>query len=64
MKSNFFAWLREADKPIDGLETAAFQMSMFDSIPYRVQARMLVDMVKSNPEEAGNQEFQQMVKIV
>ncbi|MBK8878365.1 MAG: TraB/GumN family protein [Haliscomenobacter sp.] len=59
----FLRMAQEADKPIDGLETAAFQMSMFDSIPYRVQARMLVDMVKGNPEEAGNQEFQQMVEL-
>ena len=46
----FLRMAQEADKPIDGLETAAFQMSMFDSIPYRVQAKMLVDMVKGSPE--------------
>ncbi len=59
----FLRMAQEADKPIDGLETAAFQMSMFDSIPYRVQARMLVEMVKGNLEEGGNQEFQQMVEM-
>lgn len=59
----FLRMAQEADKPIDGLETAAFQMSMFDSIPYRVQARMLVDMVKGNQEVGGNQEFQQMVEM-
>lgn len=34
---------READKPVEGLETAAYQMSMFDSIPYKAQAEMLVE---------------------
>ncbi|MFN0216368.1 MAG: TraB/GumN family protein, partial [Saprospiraceae bacterium] len=30
-----------------GLETAAFQMSVFDSIPYSAQAKMLVDGLRS-----------------
>ncbi len=30
-----------------GLETAAFQMSVFDSIPYAAQAKMLVDNLRS-----------------
>lgn len=59
----FLRMAQEADKPIDGLETAAFQMSMFDSIPYRVQAKMLADMVKGSLEEESNQEFRQMVEL-
>ncbi len=48
-------------KPIDGLETAEFQMSVFDSIPYKVQARMLVESIRS--EDTGEGQFEQMVKL-
>jgi uncharacterized protein YbaP (TraB family) len=34
-------------KPIDGLETAAFQAGLFDSIPYTKQAKELVDYIDS-----------------
>ncbi len=43
---------KEQEKPIVGLETAEFQMSLFDSIPYKAQAEMLVEMIKADPEEA------------
>ena len=33
---------READKEVGGLETADFQIGLFDSIPYPAQAEMLV----------------------
>ena len=33
------------EKPIEGLETMAFQMSLFDSIPYPAQAKMLMDAI-------------------
>lgn len=37
-----------------GLETIDYQMSLFDSIPYEAQARMLVEMVrKSDASESG-----------
>lgn len=39
---------KEANKPIFGLETLDFQMSIFDTIPYQVQADMLVKTVKSS----------------
>lgn len=35
----------QLEKPVKGLETMAFQMSLFDSIPYDAQAKMLVDAV-------------------
>lgn len=38
-----------AGKPVSGLETIDFQMSLFDSIPYSIQAEMLVESIK-NPE--------------
>jgi len=34
-------------KPINGLETAAFQAGLFDSIPYKKQAKELVDYIDS-----------------
>lgn len=48
-------------KPVAGLETAEFQMSMFDSIPYEVQAEMLVQSIKSADE--GNDQLQQLVDL-
>jgi len=56
--------MREAqavEKEIMGLETAEFQMSMFDSIPYDAQAKMLVESIKSTKQ--GNDEFQRMVDM-
>lgn len=47
--------------PIEGLETAAFQMSLFDSIPYKIQAQMLVDAVKA--DDSGDDQFQDMVEM-
>ena len=37
---------QKAGKDIDGLETAEFQMSLFDSIPYDEQAKMLVETIR------------------
>ncbi len=36
---------RKAEKTIGGLETSAFQMSLFDSIPLQAQAKMLLDAI-------------------
>ena len=41
---------KTAEKPIVGLETAEFQMSLFDSIPYKAQANMLVETIRSEQE--------------
>ena len=48
-------------KEVKGLETAEFQMSMFDSIPYKVQAQMLLETIRSG--EGDQQEFQKMVDL-
>ena len=37
---------KQRDLPMAGLETVEYQMSMFDSIPYEAQAKMLVDAVR------------------
>lgn len=38
------------EKPIEGLETVEFQMSLFDSIPYSAQAQMLVETIQSEKD--------------
>ncbi len=37
-------------KPMDGLETAMYQMSMFDSIPLETQAQMLVSSIRDTTD--------------
>lgn len=49
-------------KAVEGLETAEYQMSMFDSIPYDVQARMLVASIQQNGGEADD-EYRKMVDL-
>lgn len=52
---------RKAGKPVTGLETAAYQMSMFDSIPYQAQAEMLVQSLKTAPTDSP--EIDQLVEL-
>ena len=52
---------QEQDKKIDGLETAEYQMSMFDSIPYQAQANMLVESIQSG--DSGDDQFKMMVDL-
>ena len=50
-----------AGKSVGGLETMAYQMSVLDNIPYKEQAKMLLDAVRSvNVESEG---FDEMVEI-
>jgi uncharacterized protein YbaP (TraB family) len=58
----FMEMAQAQKKPIEGLETAAFQMSMFDSIPYRVQAKMLLESIESKEQE-GDSQFDQLVEL-
>ena len=53
---------QEAKKPIDGLETVQYQMSMFDSIPYKAQAEMLVESIKGEAVTEDD-EFGKMVEL-
>jgi len=53
---------KERQMEIEGLETAEFQMSMFDSIPYSVQAQMLMDAINAE-EGSSNDQFDDMVKL-
>ena len=45
----------------DGLETIDFQVSVFDSIPYPEQTKMLVESLKAS--DANNSEMEEMVKL-
>ncbi|MEM9836819.1 MAG: TraB/GumN family protein, partial [Bacteroidota bacterium] len=53
----------EEEKDIMGLETIDFQLSLFDSIPYRFQAKMLLDAIVANDATAGEGQFADMVKM-
>jgi uncharacterized protein len=44
-----------------GLETIDFQISVFDSIPYKDQAKMLVDGIKNSTTD--NDEFKKMIQL-
>lgn len=50
-----------SNKEVDGLETLEFQMSVFDSIPYQVQADMLLETIKSS--DTDNDAFKEMVQM-
>lgn len=50
-------------KPIGGLETIADQLGLFDSIPYRAQANMLVNNLKEKGDRGKNDELTQLGKI-
>ncbi len=46
---------QEQNKGMGGLETAEFQMSLFDSIPYKVQAQMLMESIKGGSDQEAQQ---------
>lgn len=48
------AMAKEGNKKVEGLESIAYQLSLFDSIPYAVQAKMLVEAVSG--EDRGSAE--------
>jgi len=45
---------KKHDKKIDGLETIDFQLSIFDKIPYKVQAQSLVKMATDTSKSEDN----------
>lgn len=47
----------ESKKPIQGLETPEFQVSIFDQIPFEIQINELMKMLK---EDSGEADFRQM----
>jgi len=57
----FMEMARQQGKTMAGLETAEYQMSMFDSIPYRAQAEMLVEGIQTG--DTGNDQFKKMIEL-
>jgi len=54
---------QDQEKSIAGLETAEFQMGLFDSIPYDAQAQMLMATIKSGDTESEDNQLEQMVEM-
>lgn len=54
---------KDQDKKVLGLETIEFQMSIFDSIPYKTQAKMLVESLQSSDSLIGGDDFAEMAKL-
>lgn len=50
-----------SSKDVGGLETMAYQMSLFDSIPYKDQAMMLLDAVRGTNQESDM--FEETVEL-
>ncbi|MBK8701028.1 MAG: TraB/GumN family protein [Saprospiraceae bacterium] len=57
----FYEISKDRKIPTQGLETIDFQISVFDSIPYADQAKMLVESLKASNTNDG--EFQEMVRL-
>lgn len=57
----FFELAKEMKKDVSGLETMEFQMSIFEKIPYKAQAEMLVEAIQA--EDTGTDAFEQMVQM-
>jgi len=57
----FLEMAKSADKPVAGLETIEFQMSVFDSIPYDAQADMLVETIKKGDTDSSD--FEKMIQM-
>jgi uncharacterized protein len=48
-------------KKIRGLETMAFQLSIFDSIPYRLQAKQLLNYVEQYGKDDEKAQYQELI---
>ena len=57
----FMEMAKGKEKTIGGLETAEYQMSMFDSIPYEAQAAMLYESIQA--ETSSSDQLDDMVKL-
>jgi uncharacterized protein len=58
----FLAIAKNGGKKIAGLETASYQLRVFDSIPYKAQAEMMVQELKSGGEES-KREYKKLLKL-
>jgi uncharacterized protein len=62
-ENKFLELARIQKKEIIGLETAEFQMSLLDSIPYPIQATMLLDELRHNSSRTQLTEIIRLYKI-
>jgi uncharacterized protein YbaP (TraB family) len=54
---------KKQKKKIDGLETMAYQMSIFDSIPYKVQAAIMLKYIEDDEQDQdGENEYSKLVR--
>lgn len=54
---------KKRGKSIEGMETMAYQMSIFDSIPYKIQAQELLKSISEEGKQSdGEKEFKEMMK--
>ena len=49
------------EKETGGLETINFQVSLFDAIPYKKQAKMLLDAIQQSNSGSGTAEFLELL---
>lgn len=57
----FMQMASQQEKNVKGLEGIEFQMGLMDSIPYEVQAKMLLEGIKS--EKGGNAEMDSLIAL-
>ncbi|MDB5196283.1 MAG: hypothetical protein JWP88_654 [Flaviaesturariibacter sp.] len=60
MEQLIMAESKTVGKKIKGLETIAFQMSIFDSIPYKIQAKQLFNYVKNYGKSDGRKDYEEL----
>ncbi len=60
----FVEMAKAQEKELDGLETAEYQLSVFDSIPYQVQAKMLMQSITAEDGKTeGEEQFNELVEL-
>jgi uncharacterized protein YbaP (TraB family) len=60
MEQLVMAEAKKHDVEIKGLETMVYQMGIFDSIPYKYQAKQLLDMVENGDKKDTTNEIQKL----
>lgn len=55
-----FELAKQREMEVSGLESIEYQMSVFDSIPYEDQAKMLVDAIENT--DTDNDQFKEMIQ--
>lgn len=62
-ETEFMEMAKARKMEVEGLETVEFQMSMFDSIPYDQQAKMLLDAVDGKDGMDSEAMFKEMIDL-